>query len=149
MPPEATVEFRAAATAAKLRELLADPSYVAGLIPQVVAVKPISPTTAQWTVLVKVGPISRKSEYSGELLEASDAGVRFRATGPEATIEGRLAFVPVAEDATEVRLTLTMTGQGALRAVVDAYLAKRVKPDADQFVRSLEARLTPAGAPST
>ena len=39
-----------------------------------------------------------------------------------------------------------MKGNGALRAVVDAYLAKRVKEDAATFVRNLEARV---GRPST
>ncbi len=55
-----------------------------------------SETTALWTVLIKIGPISRKSIYHGELLEATDDGVRFRATGPEATIEGSVSFVPAA-----------------------------------------------------
>ena len=57
-------------------------------------VQKTSETTALWTVQIKIGPMTRKSVYQGELLEATDGGVRFRATGPEATIEGSLAFVP-------------------------------------------------------
>ncbi len=139
--PASTVRFRAPVPAAELRRRLADPTYVARLIPQVVGVERTSETTARWTVLVKIGPISRKSVYQGELLEATDTGVRFRAQGPEATIEGALAFAPAPPDATDVTLTLTMTGVGALRAVVDAYLGKRVGPDAEEFARNLEATL--------
>lgn len=139
--PASTVRFRAPVAATELRRLLSDPAYVANLIPQVVAVERTSDATALWTVAVKLGPMTRKSVYQGELVEASDAGVRFRATGPEATIEGTLAFAPTPPAGTDVTLTLTMTGVGALRAVVDAYLGKRVGPDAEQFARNLEAKL--------
>lgn len=99
-----------------------------------------SETTALWTVLIKIGPISRKSIYHGELLEATDDGVRFRATGPEATIEGSVSFVPAA-GGTDAELRLSMKGTGPLRAVVDAYLGKRVREDTEKFAASLGARV--------
>jgi carbon monoxide dehydrogenase subunit G len=139
--PEAKLEFRAPASAAELRRLLSDPTFVASNVPQVVAVEPTGPTTANWTVEVKLGPIARKSLYRGELVEASDAGVRFRAQGPEATIEGSLSFAPAVPSGTLVGLTLSMKGVGALRAVIDAYLAKRVQGDAQQFAQNLARRL--------
>lgn len=139
--PESTVRFRAPAAPEALHRSLSDPTFVAALIPQVVGVERTGERTAQWTVAIKLGPISRKSLYQGELLEGSEAGVRFRARGPEATIEGRLAFVAAPPDATDVTLTLTMTGTGALRAVIDSYLAKRVGPDAEEFARNLAAKL--------
>jgi len=142
--PSATLEFHSEADPATLRSRLADPLFVASLVPQVVAVDSTSPTTARWTVLVKLGPISRKSSYDGELLEATDSSVRFRANGPEATIEGTLGLRAGTPRGTEVTLTLTMSGQGPLRSVVDAYLAKRVKTDVEQFASSLERKLVPA-----
>ncbi len=146
--PEATLAFTSPAPASELRRLLSDPTFVAANIPQVLAVERTGPTTALWTVEVKLGPMARKSQYRGELLEASDTGVRFRAVGPEATIEGTLTFAPSGTSGTEVGLTLSMKGQGALRAVVDAYLAKRVRGDAEAFVRNLSAKLGGAAAPS-
>jgi carbon monoxide dehydrogenase subunit G len=145
--PEAKLEFHTPTDAAHLRQLLSDPTFVAGSIPQVVGVEKTSPTTARWTVQIKIGPMIRKSVYAGELLEASDAGVRFRATGPEATIEGMLAFAAGASGGTDVGLTLTMKGSGPLRAVLDAYLAKRVREDAESFARSLAARVGSGAAP--
>jgi carbon monoxide dehydrogenase subunit G len=145
--PEATIRFRTPAVASDLRRLLSDPSFVAAGIPQVVAVEPTGPTTARWTVQIKLGPMTKKSVYLGELLEATDAGVRFRATGPEATIEGGLTFAPASPDGTEVALTLSMRGNGALRSVVDAYLAKRVKDDAAEFVQRLERRVRESAPP--
>ncbi|MCI4364505.1 MAG: hypothetical protein L3K10_00345 [Thermoplasmata archaeon] len=144
--PEASIQFRAGAGVERLRALLADPTFVASQIPQVIAVERTSATTARWTVEIKLGPMHRTSVYEGELVEQSVSGVRFRAKGPESTIEGYLAFAPESPDATLVSLTLTLKGQGPLRAIVDAYLAKRVKDDAAQFARALSEHLTP---PST
>lgn len=144
--PEATIRFRSPAAVSVLRRLLSDPTFVASSVPQVVAVEKTGETTALWTVAVKLGPMTRRSVYRGELLEASDAGVRFRAEGPEATIEGTISFAPAAPSGTEVGLTLSMKGNGALRSIVDAYLAKRVKEDAEKFVRSLEDKV---GRPSS
>jgi carbon monoxide dehydrogenase subunit G len=105
-----------------------------------VGVEKTSETTALWTVQIKIGPISRKSVYQGELLEATDRGVRFRATGPEATIEGSVSFAP-ASGGTEIELRLSMKGSGPLRTVVDAYLGRRVREDAEKFAESLRARV--------
>ena len=147
--PEANVSFRSSASVGELRRLLSDPTFVASSIPQVVAVERTGETTALWTVEVKLGPMTKKSLYRGELLDATDAGVRFRAQGPEATIEGTLAFAPAVPSGTDVALTLSMKGNGALRSVVDAYLGRRVRDDAEKFVRALEERVgrPPAAAP--
>jgi carbon monoxide dehydrogenase subunit G len=145
--PEATIRFHSPAPASELRRLLSDPTFVASSIPQVIAVERTGDTTALWTVEVKLGPMVKKSVYRGELVEASDAGVRFRAQGPEATIEGTLSFAPADPSGTDVGLTLRMQGNGALRVVVDAYLAKRVKTDAEKFVQSLEERVGRPEAP--
>ena len=143
--PEATLRFRIAAEPATLRRLLSDPAFLAESVPQVVAVEKTSETTALWTVLVKIGPISRKSVYRGELLDATDGGVRFRATGPEATIEGTVTF-SAGTGGTDVELRLSMKGSGPLGSVVDAYLAKRVRADAETFAESLRTRV--GGPPS-
>jgi carbon monoxide dehydrogenase subunit G len=111
-------------------------------------VEKTSETTALWTVQIKIGPITRKSVYRGELLEATEAGVRFRATGPEATIDGTVAFAP-AGGATDVELRLAMKGSGPLGAVVDAYLGKRVRDDAEKFAESLRTRVGRRDPPST
>jgi carbon monoxide dehydrogenase subunit G len=146
--PEATIRFQSPASAPELRRLLSDPTFVASSIPQVIAVEKTGETTALWTVEIKLGPMVRKSVYRGELVEASDAGVRFRAQGPEATIEGALSFAPATPSGTEVGLTLSMKGNGALRSIVDAYLAKRVKEDAARFVHHLEERVGRAPPPA-
>jgi carbon monoxide dehydrogenase subunit G len=144
--PESTVRFSTRADVPTLLRLLSDPTFVAASIPQVVAVERTGDTTALWTVLVKLGPISRKSLYRGELVESTDAGVRFRAEGPEATIEGAVRFSPGSTGGTDVEFTLTMKGLGPLRSVVDAYLSKRVKSDTEAFAQHLEERFSnPAG----
>lgn len=139
--PETSVRFHTPTDPATLRRLLADPTFVAGCIPQVIAVEKTSETTARWTVQIKLGPISRKSLYEGQLLESTDTTVRFRSTGPEATIEGTVAFASDPAGGTNVTLTLSMKGTGPLRTVIDSYLAKRVREDAAQFARSLETRV--------
>ncbi len=146
--PEARLQFHTPTDPTRLRELLSDPTFVAGSIPQVVGVERTSSTTARWTVQVKVGPMTRRSVYDGELVDASDSGVRFRATGPEATIEGALSFVVPPSGGTDVGLTLSMKGAGPLRAVLDAYLGKRVREDAEAFARSLAERVRGGAAPS-
>jgi carbon monoxide dehydrogenase subunit G len=113
----------------------------------VVGVEKTSETTALWTVQIKLGPMTRKSVYQGELLEATDRAVTFRATGPEATIEGSVSFAP-ASGGTDVELRLSMKGSGPLRAVVDAYLGKRVREDAEKFARSVEARVGGTAPPT-
>jgi carbon monoxide dehydrogenase subunit G len=146
--PESTLRFHAAADPATLRRLLSDPAFLAESVPQVVGVEKTSGTTALWTVQIKIGPITRKSLYQGELLEASDDRVRFRATGPEATIEGSVSFVP-ASGGTDIELKLSMKGSGPLRSVVDAYLGRRVREDAEKFAESLRTRVGgPAPGPT-
>jgi len=142
--PEASLKFHAPTDPLTLRRLLSDPAFVAESIPQVVAVEKTSETTARWTVQVKIGPMTRKSVYDGELVEATDTAVRFRATGPEATIEGVVAFAPSPSGGTDAELTLSMKGTGPLRTVLDAYLGKRVREDAEKFAKSVEARVGPA-----
>lgn len=144
--PEATIQFTSRAPPSTLAHLLSDPAFVAAGIPQVVAVERTGEKTALWTVLVKLGPISRKSVYQGELLELSDSLVRFRATGPEATIDGSVKMGASTSGGTDVEFTLAMKGQGPLHSVVDAYLAKRVRTDAEGFAKSLDDRV--AGASS-
>ena len=145
--PEATLRFHTLADPPTLRRLLSDPAFLAETVPQVVGVEKTSETTALWTVQIKIGPIARKSVYQGELLEATDAVVRFRATGPEATIEGSVGFT-AASGGTDVELRLSMKGIGPLRAVVDSYLARRVRNDAEKFALSLGARVgEPAADP--
>jgi carbon monoxide dehydrogenase subunit G len=139
--PEAKLAFHTPTDPARLRQLLSDPTFVAGCIPQVVAVERTSETTARWTVQIKIGPMTRKSVYEGELTESSESAVRFRATGPEAMIEGALGFAPNVAGGTDVGLTLTMKGSGPLRSVLDAYLAKRVREDAESFARTLASRV--------
>jgi carbon monoxide dehydrogenase subunit G len=138
--PEATLRFHTEADPATLRRLLSDPAFLAESVPQVVGVQKTSETTALWTVQIKIGPMTRKSLYQGELLEATDNVVRFRATGPEATIEGSVSFALVS-GGTDVELRLSMKGSGPLRAVVDAYLGKRVREDAAKFAESLGNRV--------
>jgi carbon monoxide dehydrogenase subunit G len=146
--PESTLRFHAAADPPTLRRLLSDPRFLAESVPQVVGVEKTSETTALWTVQIKIGPITRKSLYQGELLEASDDRVRFRATGPEATIEGSVSFVP-ASGGTDIELKLSMKGSGPLRSVVDAYLGRRVPEDAEKFAESLRTRVGgPAPGPT-
>lgn len=147
--PEATIKFHTAADPSTLRRLLSDPAFVAGGIPQVVAVEKTSETTARWTVQIKLGPLTRKSQYDGELVEATESLVRFRATGPEATIDGSVGFSPRPTGGTDVDLTLSMKGGGPLKSVIDSYLAKRVREDAEQFARNLEARVGPAPSEPT
>ena len=144
--PEATIRFRSRADVATLSHFLSDPTFVASGVPQVVAVERTGEKTALWTVEVKLGPITRKSLYQGELLESSDAGVRFRAAGPEATIEGSVKFTPAPAGGTDVEFTLSMKGLGPLRSVVDAYLSKRVRSDAEKFAKTLEDRV--GGSPA-
>jgi carbon monoxide dehydrogenase subunit G len=146
--PESTIRFSTRADAPTLLRLLSDPTFVAANIPQVVAVERTGERTALWTVQIKLGPISRKSLYRGELIESNDAGVRFRAEGPEATIEGAVRFAPASAGGTDVEFTLSMKGLGPLHSVVDAYLSKRVKSDAETFAKRLEDRVAnpPGGA---
>jgi carbon monoxide dehydrogenase subunit G len=144
--PEATIRFLSPAGPSELRRILSDLSFVASNVPQVLSVEKTGETTALWTVQVKLGPMTRKSVYQGELLEANDARVRFRAQGPEATIEGTLSFTAATPSGTDVALTLSMKGNGPLRAVVDAYLGKRVREDAEKFAQGLANRV---GGPPT
>jgi carbon monoxide dehydrogenase subunit G len=139
--PEASVTFHSASLGPRLRELLSDPAFVASIMPEVVKVEKTGPATANWTVRLTLGPLKRESQYQGELLSANDVEVRFRATGPEAVVEGTVAFAAAPAGGTEVTVTLAANGRGALRAVVDAYLAKRVKDDVRRFATSLEARV--------
>lgn len=138
--PESSVGFRSTATPERLRALLADPSFVASIMPEVVKVEPTSPTTATWTVRLTLGPLKRESQYRGELVSSSDTEVRFRATGPEAVVEGKVTLL-AATDGTDVTVGLVARGQGALRAIVDAYLGKRVKDDVRRFATALEEKV--------
>lgn len=138
---EATVTFRSAADPARLQRTVSDPGTVASLMPEVTKVEPTGPTTARWTVRLQIGPLRRESVYEGELLESTATGVRFRATGPEAVVEGRVEFAAADSGGTDVRVVLTTSGRGPLKPVVDAALARRVKDDVRRFATALEAKL--------
>lgn len=138
--PESSASFRSGAPPGRLRELLADPTFVASVMPEVVKVVKTGPTTALWTVRLTLGPLTRESQYQGELLSASDTEVRFRANGPEATVEGTVTLAP-AGDGTDVGVRLLAQGKGALRAIVDSVLARRLKDDVRRFSKSLEEKV--------
>ncbi len=146
--PTATIPFTLPAAPDRIVAMLKDPRFLASNIPQVVGVEPKSPTTATWLVEIKIGPLTRRSEFQGELLEASDSRIRFAARGADAVIEGQIDLAPHGERSTAVTLRLKMTGAGPLRVVIDGYLKRRVQGDAEAFAASLTKHLSSEGPAS-
>ena len=140
--PTATTSFLAPAEAGRVAALLHDLNFLAGAIPNVVKVEPLSETTAVWTVDIRLGPLKRKAIFRGELLTATPERFQFRAVSSEATIEGTIDLHPLGALQTEVSLSLTMSGMGPLRAVIDSYISRRIREDTDGFASTLRDRLT-------
>jgi carbon monoxide dehydrogenase subunit G len=145
--PTSTITFTLPASPTRIVDLLKDPKFLASNIPQVVGVEPKTATTATWLVEVKLGPLTRRTEFQGELLEATDRRVRFAARGADATIEGQIDLAPQSAGATSLTLRLDMTGAGPLRVVIDGYLKRRVQADAEAFARSLTRHLSESPVP--
>jgi carbon monoxide dehydrogenase subunit G len=145
--PSATISFLLPAAPDRIVGLLKDPKFLASNIPQVVGVDVRTTTTATWLVEIKIGPLLRRTEFQGELLEASDQRVRFAARGPEATIAGQIDLVPQDGQSTELTLRLEMSGAGPLRPIIDGYLKRRVQGDAEAFAQSLIRQLGTVASP--
>jgi carbon monoxide dehydrogenase subunit G len=145
--PTATITFPLPAAPERIVELLQDPKFLASNIPQVVGVQPRSATTATWLVEIKLGPLTRRTEFQGELVEASERRIRFSARGADATIEGQIDLVPQGPHTTALTLRLDMSGAGPLRVVIDGYLKRRVQGDAEAFARSLTKHLSESAPP--
>ena len=145
--PAATTSFRVPADAARIASVLKDLDFLSRAVPNVVRVEPIDATTAIWTVNIKLGPLNRKSVFTGTLLEATDRTFHFRATGSDATIDGVLDLTPLSPSETEVAVSLTMNGAGPLRVVIDNYLGRRIHDDANGFARALQERLRSSNGP--
>ncbi|MFZ1022712.1 MAG: SRPBCC family protein [Thermoplasmata archaeon] len=145
--PTATITFNLPAAPSRIVDLLKDPKFLASNIPQVVGVEPRSATTATWLVEIKLGPLTRRTEFQGELLDATESRVRFAARGADATIEGQIDLAPQDFQTTALTLRLDMTGAGPLRVVIDGYLKRRVQGDAEAFASSLTKHLAESPPP--
>ncbi|MFZ0892523.1 MAG: SRPBCC family protein [Thermoplasmata archaeon] len=140
--PTSTITFTLPAAPSRIVDLLKDPRFLASNIPQVVGVVPKTATTATWLVEIRLGPLTRRTEFQGELLEATESRVRFAARGADATIEGQIDLVPQSTETTALTLKLDMMGAGPLRVVIDGYLKRRVQGDAEAFASSLTKHLS-------
>lgn len=140
--PTAELAFEVGAPPATVARLLQDLDVLASINAGVVGVQRLSPTVALWTIRLQFGPIVRNSEYRGELLQATDDRVEFRAEGPEAHVSGRIGLAASGAGRTILTVRLEAQGRGALARVADSLLAQRLPSDLRSFADRLTRRFS-------
>ncbi|MCI4349975.1 MAG: hypothetical protein L3K15_00440 [Thermoplasmata archaeon] len=146
--PSAQATILCPGPADQIAHLLRDLNFLAGAIPHVTAVERVSDTVANWTIVTKVGFVSRTSVFRGEVLPGDADTVRFRAVAPEATVEGSVKLAPRGPSETELNVVLEMHGQGALRAIIDNLVQRQLPADVQSFAAAIRRQLTDRAGPA-
>jgi carbon monoxide dehydrogenase subunit G len=140
--PEGEVVFPVNAPILRTWDLLSNMEKVAACTPNVESVQVLSETKSEWTLKVKMGPISRKIKLLNETLSSNPpTHAEFKGEGENVTMRGSIDLREVSSDATEVKYKVFAKGSGALAAILDNVIKSQMQSNMDEFRKRVKEKL--------
>ena len=123
-------------------EFLSDMVLVGSCLPGCEKVQVLDGADSEWTIKVKLGPISKTILARAHTTEFQPPNrAAFVAESPELHLEGSLDLRPISSEQTEVTYRSTVKGKGSLEKLLGQILAGRLDGDAEAFAVNVRTRL--------
>ncbi len=140
--PKAEKVFVVARPIDTVWEFLSDMVKVGSCLPGCEKVNVLSDTESEWTVKVKVGPVSKTILAKAHTTESTPPSrAAFVADAPELHMEGTLDLRSVSSDQTEVVYKSTAKAKGPLEKLLEQVVASRLNGDAEAFANNVRVKL--------
>jgi carbon monoxide dehydrogenase subunit G len=115
---------------------------VASCTPNVEDVQVITDTKSEWTLKVKIGPLSKKIKLVTETLASNPpTHAEFRGEGELVTTTGTIDLREISPQSTEVLYRVKAEGRGNLAGVLNNVIKSRMQSDVNEFEKRVRARL--------
>lgn len=123
-------------------DFLSDMVKVGSCLPGCEKVQVLNETESDWTVRVKVGPISKTIQAHARATEFQPPRrAAFEAESPELRLEGSMDLQAVSPERTEVTYRSVVKGKGSLEKLLGQIMAGRLDSDAEEFAHNVRGRL--------
>ncbi len=120
---------------------LSDMKKVGSCVPGVEAVQVLDERKANWTLKVKIGPLSQRIQVATETVEqVPPSRARFRGVADNMEMLGTIELAP-AGAATHITYTMVATAKGPLARVIDNMMKSRLKQQSDEFAANVKKAL--------
>ena len=139
--PEGTVTFDLRVPVDRAWAFLSDMRKVGSCVPGVEDIQVLDDRRANWTLKVKIGPLSQRIQVATETVEqVAPSRARFKGVADNMDMIGTIELAP-AGDSTRVTYTMSATAKGALARIIDNMLKSRLKQQSDEFAANVKKAL--------
>ncbi len=139
--PEGSVTFDVQVPVDTAWSFLSDMKKVGACVPGVEAIQVLDDKRANWTLKVKIGPLSQRIQVATETVEqVPPSRARFRGVADNMEMLGTIDLVP-AGNATHITYTMVATAKGPLARVIDNMMRSRLKRQSDEFAANVKKAL--------
>jgi hypothetical protein len=140
--PRAEKVFTLSQPLERVWEFLNDLPAVGSCLPGCEQVRVLSEVESEWTVKLKVGPISKTIHARAHTTERRPPyRAAFVAEAEEVRLEGALELRPLDVGKTEVTYRSQVTGKGSLQKLIEQIMKGRLADDAEAFAQKVRAHL--------
>jgi carbon monoxide dehydrogenase subunit G len=139
--PEGSVTFDVPVPVERAWAFLSDMQNVGSCVPGVEAIQVVDDRHANWTLKVKIGPLSQTIHVDTETLEQiAPSHARFRGVADNMEMLGTIKLAS-AGDATHITYTMVVTAKGPLARIMDNFMKSRLKQQSDEFAANVKKAL--------
>ncbi|MDO8691651.1 MAG: SRPBCC domain-containing protein [Dehalococcoidia bacterium] len=126
---------------------LYDMEKVGSCLPGCEKVQVLNELESEWTIKLKIGPISKTILARARTTESSaPSHAAFVVEAPEMQMEGSLDLRSVSPDQTEVTYRSNAKARGPLEQLLEQIIAGRLGADAETFANNVRLKLEGGGA---
>lgn len=123
-------------------DFLSNMVNVGSCLPGCEKVEVLNDTESDWTVKVKLGPVSKTIHARSQTTESVPPNrAAFVAESPELHLEGTLDLVAISPQETQVTYRSTARAKGPMEKLLEQIVASRLHGDAEAFADNVRARL--------
>jgi len=140
--PLGEITFTVNAPIASTWTLLSDMEKVAACTPNVESVRVIDGSKSEWTLKVKVGPLSRKIVLLNETVNSNPpTHAEFKGTGENILVLGQIDLKELSPETTEVMYKINSQASGSLKSIMENVIKSRLPSEMEEFKSRVKQRL--------
>lgn len=139
--PEGTISFEVRAPGNRVWEFLSDMRKVGHCVPGVQAVEMLDDRHVNWTLKVKIGPLSQEMKVETETLETvPPSRATFCGRSDNMDMTGTIVLEPRGET-THVTYTMAVQAKGPLARIMDNLMKSRLNTQTEEFAANVKRSL--------
>lgn len=140
--PKAEKTFMVARPIDTVWDFLSDLVKVGSCLPGCESVKVLNDTESEWTIKVKLGPVTKTIQARAQTTENTPPHrAAFIADAQELHMEGSLDLRSVSPGETEVVYRSIAKAKGPLEKLLEQIVASRLDGDAEAFVNNVRTKI--------